>query len=420
MSRTLKRELITDQRAARLGLRGCPTRAAAFSMLGRPHGLDGATRIIAACCSTLFCLSATAVIAVGLAFMGGCARGVEDEHAGDGDIGVTRTARNGPVTITLSAHPETPTPDQHAKLTLEVVSEKGVTVLDNDYADALSEGDHRFEYRVARSDKQLAQPTEDGRLRWLYRFELEFFLPGEYELPPAEVSFVEVAARDSALDDGSDKAATLDSDEVQTVATEPLKLVVQAIEGQAISPEELRSITRLDPIELPRPWYHSRMLLALVVVVIVIAGIWLVRGRRRRRMDVAVHVPAHEWARQQISALIGEDLIGKGLVQEFHYRISAIVRGYIERRFGVSAPEMTTEEFLVAAVSDHRFGRDTTDELDRFLVACDLVKYACHQPELGESETALKVAGEFVERTRERSVPSAGEGASSPIEERAA
>ncbi len=454
MSWTVKREFNTDQRAAGFGPRGClrdlvpfPEKYGCFSSplakgglrgVGRcprtsPNpslarrgarssttfsvtALVGTPRSVAACRSTLVCLGASVVIAVGLTFIGGCARGVEDEHVGG--LGVTRTAQNGPVTITLSAYPETLTPNEHAKLTLEVLSEKGVTVLDNDYADALSEGDHRFEYRVARSDKQLAQPTDDGRLRWVYRFELEFFLPGEYELPPADVSFVEVVASDS--DDDSDKPAIVGSDEVQTVATEPLTLVVRAIEGQAISTEELRNITRLDPIELPMPWYHSRMLLALVVVVIVIVGIWLVWGRRRRRIDAVVLVPAHEWARQQIAALIGDDLIGRGLVQEFHYRISAIVRGYIERRFGMSAPEMTTEEFLVAAANDARFGRDTTDELDRFLVACDLVKYACHQPEQGESEAALKVTGEFVERTRERSSPSAGDGASLPIEECAA
>ena len=58
-----------------------------------------------------------------------------------------------------------------------------------------------------------------------------------------------------------------------------------------------------------------------------------------------------------LPALVTEDLIARGLIQEFHYRTSGIVRGYIERRFGVSAPEMTTEEFLTAAAADARFER---------------------------------------------------------------
>ena len=75
------------------------------------------------------------------------------------------------------------------------------------------------------------------------------------------------------------------------------------------------------------------------------------------------------------------------------------MRGYIERRYTVSAGEMTTEEFLVAAVADARFGQATTDELKRFMTACDLVKYARHTPTSAESDDAYRAATEFVERT---------------------
>ena len=40
------------------------------------------------------------------------------------------------------------------------------------------------------------------------------------------------------------------------------------------------------------------------------------------------------------------DLIAKGLVREYYYRITNILRHYIEDRFGLLAPERTTEEFL--------------------------------------------------------------------------
>jgi len=110
-------------------------------------------------------------------------------------------------------------------------------------------------------------------------------------------------------------------------------------------------------------------------------------------------IPADVWARRLIAALIAENLLERGAAQEFHYRVSYILRGYIERRFDVSAGEMTTEEFLNAIVSDRRFGSDVTTELHPFMIACDLVKYARHQPTPEESMTALRATEAFVERT---------------------
>ena len=126
---------------------------------------------------------------------------------------------------------------------------------------------------------------------------------------------------------------------------------------------------------------------------------WL---RRLGLGPVVPPVPAHEWARAQIASLLAEKLIERGLHQDFFYRLSAIVRGYVERRFGVAAPEMTTEEFLSAMSSDERFRNEHRDSLRHFLRECDMVKYACHQPGVREYDQATHSAGDFVTKTRER------------------
>ncbi|UCC29580.1 MAG: hypothetical protein JSU86_15415 [Phycisphaerales bacterium] len=356
-----------------------------------------------------------AALVVGLTCVSGCGEGSAERDAAVPSV--ARTATQGPVAVTLKATPGTMDFGQRTQLELEIIAEKGVTIVESEYARTLSEGDRQFEYRIVRSEKRLAVPTDDDRLRWSYQFGLEFFLPGEHELPPADVSFVDLRAAD---DDRSEESRPADAAEVQTLETEPLTVVVRPPEGAALSPEELRNIARLDPIDLPQGW-HRWWLVPLIAASLTVVALLLVRRLHRRRPGVIVRLPADEWARRQIAALIAEDLIAKGLIQEFHYRTSGIVRGYIERRFGVSAPEMTTEEFLTAAAADARFGRNITDELNRFMTACDLVKYACHLPGSGESEAVLKAAGDFVERTRQRVSPTDTSGATaSPIEECAA
>ncbi len=335
----------------------------------------------------------TAGLALGLLYAAGCGRDTGDQTVSDG--GLTRTASRGPVSVTLSAAPATLDFEQHAKLQLEVIAEKGVTVLDSEYERTLAEGDRRFEYRVVRSDKQLAKPTEDGRLRWAYEFEIEFFLPGNYQLPPAVVSFVDLSAGDDGRFDASAVSAPA---EVQTVETKPLALVVRPPPRPELSEAELKNITRLDPVELPAVWSRWWWLVPVLIILVVIAVVLLARRLRRSHPEVAVQMPPHEWARQQIAALVAEDLLARGRVQEFHYRISGIVRGYIERRFDVCAPEMTTEEFLALAAGDNRFAGGMTEELNRFLSTWDLVKYARHEPGTEQSHTVLRAAGEFVER----------------------
>jgi len=193
-----------------------------------------------------------------------------------------------------------------------------------------------------------------------------------------------------------------------------------ARDTKPLTPEELKTVTALPPVELREPWsgwwWAMPPLLATLVTLLVV----LIR-RSRHRQPVVVLIPAYEWANRQIAALVSEDLVRKGRVQEFYYRISDIIRGYVERRFGVSAPEMTTEEFLAAAASDGRFGERNSVELNEFLNACDLVKYARQIPGADEADAVLRAAGGFVERTRESHYRMEGNGSpGGPSMERAA
>lgn len=330
---------------------------------------------------------------------------------------VSRTATQGPVTITLRASSAELDTAQPLDLQLEVVAEKGVTVNVEDYRLALQQDEHHFGYRVTARGEEAAKPIDDQHLRWLYRYKMEFVLPDTYELPPAHVFFTDVR---SLADHPSGRPLVGEPiAQTQQVETEPLSIKVRAASSAPLSEEKLREIKTLDPVELPAKWSRWWWLgplmavaaLVLVRVVLYLGG-WLFPPLRRllpwlrRRLfgepapAIALEPPADEWARRELAALVAENLISKGQIKPFYYRISDIVRGYIERRFEVSAREMTTEEFLLAAAGDGRFGPAITTELKRFLGSCDLVKYARYQPDVSEGDRLVTAAGEFVEQTR--------------------
>lgn len=298
----------------------------------------------------------------------------------------TKTAEADDVKITLTIQPVELPFTKKATLTIEAVAPKGTTIDLNTYEAAVAGGKHQFEYRVRALRQRNAEPDGSDKLRWLQAYEVEFFLPGEYEFPPAGLRFTPAA-------DSSRAPVEL--------KTEPLKVIALSTEAAQIPPEELAKIDLPDPVELKDPW--SRWWWAAIPVGMVLAALAVVLLRRRTREQAALaeQIPAHEWARRAIAELVAADLVSKGRVQEFYYRISAIVRGYIERRFSVSAPEMTTEEFLAATAGDFRFAGPAADELQSFLTACDLVKYARHRPATGEWNDLLRTAVNFVERTRE-------------------
>ncbi len=96
-----------------------------------------------------------------------------------------------------------------------------------------------------------------------------------------------------------------------------------------------------------------------------------------------------------------EQLPLQGRVEEYYVRLSTIVRVYIENRFGLRAPEMTTEEFLQVASSGQALSEGHRRALQEFLMRCDLVKFARYQPSGQEAEEAWCAAQRFVQETQD-------------------
>lgn len=94
------------------------------------------------------------------------------------------------------------------------------------------------------------------------------------------------------------------------------------------------------------------------------------------------------WA--ELDRLLKKGLPGRGRYKDFYVELTMVVRRYVQRRYGIRAPHLTTQEFFDelrtrAPQSTARFA-----ELRRFLDAADLVKFAGVQatPEMADDATA--------------------------------
>ncbi len=79
---------------------------------------------------------------------------------------------------------------------------------------------------------------------------------------------------------------------------------------------------------------------------------------------------------------------------------SRIVRQYLEDRFAIRAPEMTTEEFLISLKTSSQLTAEQKQIVGQFLDACDQVKFARHLPTEKEVQHSFDLMKRFITQTR--------------------
>lgn len=164
-------------------------------------------------------------------------------------------------------------------------------------------------------------------------------------------------------------------------------------------PEDIKDIA--GPVSLPRD-YTPHILVGVGVVVFIglcIMAYILVRRRERKAFEAPPR-PAHEIAYEQLQGIADSRFVETGEIETYYVLLSAVIRHYLENRFDLHAPEMTTEEFLQATASGDQLVQDHRPLLRDFLIECDLVKFARYGPDERQIRTAFEVAKRFVDETR--------------------
>jgi hypothetical protein len=171
---------------------------------------------------------------------------------------------------------------------------------------------------------------------------------------------------------------------------------VDSLVGDALPLTELAHGLR-DPVDIPTGAW-KRWAVAIAGVVLCLGFVlWLMR--RRSAAPLAPPLPPDEWALREIDRLESERLPERGEVDGFFVRLSDVVRTYIERRFGIAAPEQTTQEFIRAAGGHPDLAGGHERTLAQFLRTADMVKFAAQRPAGTECGRALDAMRGFVRAT---------------------
>ncbi len=296
------------------------------------------------------------------------------------ETGIHETVERGPAGLFLDI-------DRKEITVAERLNLKITMVVDEDYEVKLPGFGEKLE-QFGIVDYRTTQPelTEDNRKVMSRSYVLEPFLSGEYIIPSMEVTFWKEG-------EGETEAHNIETPEV-------------TITVKSILPEDLEEV-KLNEIKPPIPFPRSYSLWiwlgigsALFVAGIATAVI-LIRRRRKVEEVWSQRVPAHELAYEELRRLVAEDLVKKGEIKVFYQRLSGIVRHYIENRFGLRAPEQTTEEFLTGLEAAQEFPGTYKPLLKAYLNHCDLEKFAEHQPRAEDIQNTFDSCKAFIKGTEE-------------------
>jgi len=153
------------------------------------------------------------------------------------------------------------------------------------------------------------------------------------------------------------------------------------------------------PLELG--YIPMRLFVWVLIGAALVAGAAILFLRRMRERKVAAPplLPPHLAAYAELDRLLAMNLISQGRVKEYYIRLSDIVRRYIEGRFGLKAPDRTTEEFLAEAGASGLLDARARTLVGDFLEQCDMVKFAQYGPTGDEITGAHAAAKRFVDET---------------------
>ena len=283
----------------------------------------------------------------------------------------------------MSLRPPAPTIGDTLTLTLRVVAAPDVEVLLPEFAEALE----RFPVR----DFVPTEETDDqGRTIATQTYRLDAPRSGTLSIPPLLVEFVDRRPGHKPAPEGLDAYELL---------TDRLDFTVASVLPKDASADLAPPLGALAPVQRATPTLWPWVLLGAVALAALAWFGFRTFGTWRRRVR---RESAYAIARGRLDKLLGTPPPkGRAALDGFFVQLSGVVRRYLEDRYDLRAPELTTEEFLETVAQSPDLTRDHRTLLRDFLRRADLVKFAHFEPSESQVRESVALAERFLEETRE-------------------
>jgi hypothetical protein len=223
------------------------------------------------------------------------------------------------------------------------------------------------DWKITRVGAATKTPLENDRERWIQGFQLEPFVARG----ATTILFAPITVNGHAVPGPG----------CEVIVNPP---VIEAKPGAAMT---ITGIEELPPHPPPvgSSWLWVWVVAVAAVLVVLTAIVW--RARRR-----PMPIQPREWAAAAFAKLESKSMPAGAVVEG----IASTVRGFIDRRFGIPATRLTTEELLMAT-EQAAWSVEQADSLRRLLEECDRAKFAGEIPDDDGCRSLLVRGREWVD-----------------------
>ncbi len=221
---------------------------------------------------------------------------------------------------------------------------------------------------------------KDNQQKFFLEYVLSIFKTGKHEIPEYNIEYR-----------GASK------DQWQALNAKAIEITVQSVLGDAkepaLKPLKPKIIIWRDLL----PWLGGLLLIAGALW----AGFKFWQSKHKALHEEVIVEAAHIIAYRELNALENENLITRGMIEQYYEKLSGCLRHYLENRFFLRAPWMSTEEFLQEVKSSPVLNSAQRASLKDFLLLSDLVKFARYGSSGKEASEAFIGAKNFIDQTKQ-------------------
>ena len=175
--------------------------------------------------------------------------------------------------------------------------------------------------------------------------------------------------------------------DVKTMPVDTATFEIHDIKGQILYPVTFKELL---------PWIGGGLLAAALIAL----AVWLiVRASKRKAEALKPKDPAYIVALRELDKYRSDKYWAPDKQKAFYSGITDALKFYMDERFGVDAPEMTTAELFDALKSDKDITPEMYSSLKELFERADFVKFAKHIASEQENAAALPLAVRFVTTT---------------------
>lgn len=233
------------------------------------------------------------------------------------------------------------------------------------------------------------EKTKDGKIVNKSEYIITTFTTGEYVIPPITINYTDP------------------NGEKKQIQSEPLFILVKSVGATESDKEDIRGLK--SPIEI-KGGYWGYLLILPILALLGAFGFLYYRQKTKAvalpKIPEELKKPAWEVAQLELENLKSSDLLERKEIKKYYIILSDIIRKYLERRYQITALDLTTQE-VKGELKRVKAEGEVIDLVYGFLFSCDMVKFAKYIPSKEEIENDWNEASTIVNVTKQEEVQTA-------------